>query len=766
MPKVDRAEQMKKQAAKTSKVVSQEKAKEVKTVQVVVPAAPQNGRGSAPEISYKKPGTIAGNSSFSKAANLNGGEDDYEDDYNQAEEPASPSSPQDKASAKKAPAKKSKKEQYKDDMQLLLEEQQAAMKARVVQRLLRFFVIGFVQEMWSAPSSDRPAAKEGKPKKKGGNDDFDSGLSVRSLKGKADVYGGPLMLLAFMVLLMAARLGEEGYNPDNRRDNEANFYDVMGVSSDASTIQVRKAYKALALSWHPDKNPECEECPDRFAKISKAYETLSSPERRKAYDDRRAPEGSLDSLVAVELTAEDFEMRVLRSNEVWIVQAYDPNDKSGACQHFHPVFEDVASANQHLARFGRIDINKQRKAAAMLPQRVVVLPVIFRFARGHDPEIFLWHSHAEEQSGAPFVRFIMDSYPKAPRLNTASEVQSWWASDRPRLLVAGPGGNRARQSMEFMHVQRLAHTWAEFCDIAVADAKQAAQALGLKAPAKNSGWSIISSTGEEAGGKAVLAVSDMKEIVNALKPAIERVVSSQVPVVTLRNHQQLCGTGSLHSKRSFCLMLVDTTDKQSMASVVSDLNVSLSSYHQELLELGEAAEEGEEQTEEQLHIQPVRIMTSSSRLPWQPAGASAPFFPVWSEANKAQAFLVELETRRIAAVRGTGMRDLYQQIAYEDLKFSVLPEGLSVAAGFPDPEVAFRRALQAMLSTLPGGTVAFLVAAVAYAVLPELPLATTGAAAAAAAAFLLVSWPVACRRFMMTLWCTLSPSAYECNLHA
>lgn len=60
-----------------------------------------------------------------------------------------------------------------------------------------------------------------------------------------------------------------------------NYYSVLGVSEDASNETIKKAYRSLALQYHPDKNPEGEE---RFKEISEAYEILSDPGRRKEYD--------------------------------------------------------------------------------------------------------------------------------------------------------------------------------------------------------------------------------------------------------------------------------------------------------------------------------------------------------------------------------------------------------------------------------------------------------------------------------------------------
>lgn len=69
------------------------------------------------------------------------------------------------------------------------------------------------------------------------------------------------------------------------------FYQVLGVAKDASDAEIKKAYRKLARTHHPDQNPGDEAAEKRFKEITEAYTVLGDPEQRKEYDAVRAMGG-------------------------------------------------------------------------------------------------------------------------------------------------------------------------------------------------------------------------------------------------------------------------------------------------------------------------------------------------------------------------------------------------------------------------------------------------------------------------------------------
>jgi len=62
------------------------------------------------------------------------------------------------------------------------------------------------------------------------------------------------------------------------------YYQLLGVSRSASADELKKAYRQLALKYHPDRNPDDKEAEERFKEVSNAYQVLSDTEKRRIYD--------------------------------------------------------------------------------------------------------------------------------------------------------------------------------------------------------------------------------------------------------------------------------------------------------------------------------------------------------------------------------------------------------------------------------------------------------------------------------------------------
>ncbi len=62
------------------------------------------------------------------------------------------------------------------------------------------------------------------------------------------------------------------------------YYEVLGINRDAAPDDIKKAYRQMALKFHPDRNPGDDEAPKKFKEAAEAYEVLSDPDKRQRYD--------------------------------------------------------------------------------------------------------------------------------------------------------------------------------------------------------------------------------------------------------------------------------------------------------------------------------------------------------------------------------------------------------------------------------------------------------------------------------------------------
>ena len=89
---------------------------------------------------------------------------------------------------------------------------------------------------------------------------------------------------------------------------DKDFYSILGVSRDATPEELRRAYREAALHLHPDKNVSPGDT-ELFLEATQAYETLSDPERRKAYDEELTEDASVKAATA------SFQCSILNSRK-------------------------------------------------------------------------------------------------------------------------------------------------------------------------------------------------------------------------------------------------------------------------------------------------------------------------------------------------------------------------------------------------------------------------------------------------------------------
>src|SRR5690606_12134307 len=70
----------------------------------------------------------------------------------------------------------------------------------------------------------------------------------------------------------------------NDMSNQRDYYEILGVARDADADTIKKAYRKLAMQFHPDKNPGNPEAEEKFKEAAGAYEVLSDSDKRARYD--------------------------------------------------------------------------------------------------------------------------------------------------------------------------------------------------------------------------------------------------------------------------------------------------------------------------------------------------------------------------------------------------------------------------------------------------------------------------------------------------
>merc|ERR1719162_1865340 len=248
-----------------------------------------------------------------------------------------------------------------------------------------------------------------------------------------------LMIVGFLTCLLIICGEGFGEREDRPTKIAEDYYGTLGVTRDAETSDVKRAYKTLAKRWHPDKNPNCSTCAETFGKIAVAYETLFDGKKRAAYDESGGiSTAELKSARSVPLTAENFDQLVTFSNDVWIVQIFKPDD--GGCAQFHPFWESQIQKYGNLVCFGRVDITSD--PGKWLPVKYRVLPTILKFGR-HLGAPAIFPITAMHETPQLLMKFVLTSFPNIglPMDSDHYGLKRWveGGGRKHKVLLAIPG---------------------------------------------------------------------------------------------------------------------------------------------------------------------------------------------------------------------------------------------------------------------------------------------------------------------------------------
>ncbi|KAG8432515.1 hypothetical protein GDO86_016963 [Hymenochirus boettgeri] len=182
---------------------------------------------------------------------------------------------------------------------------------------------------------------------------------------------------------------------------DQDYYNLLGVSKEASNREIRQAFKKLALKLHPDKNQNDPDAHDKFLKINRAYEVLKDEDLRKKYD--KYGEKGLedqqqggryeswsyyrydfgiydDDLEIVTLDKGEFDGAVT-SGELWFINFYSPG-----CSHCHdlaPTWRNFAKEMDGLIRIGAVNCADNRMLCRS--QGINSYPSLYIFKTGMNP---------------------------------------------------------------------------------------------------------------------------------------------------------------------------------------------------------------------------------------------------------------------------------------------------------------------------------------------------------------------------------------------
>lgn len=197
-------------------------------------------------------------------------------------------------------------------------------------------------------------------------------------------------------------------------DHAVDYYEVLGLTEGASQAEIKKAYKDLAKIWHPDKNPGCTTCAEKFKLIAKAEEVL-----RATGTDGGAGK-SLFKSNPYHLTTQNYHKLVEESHDFWLIVVYEGQHGSRYNGYIADVIDEVHNKYKSIIKFGVLDVLRQPNLLHYIPYKFQYFPNIFTLQYGESELL----ENMDLFSVTNLIQFIENSFVNKVNLVDDSGIKS------------------------------------------------------------------------------------------------------------------------------------------------------------------------------------------------------------------------------------------------------------------------------------------------------------------------------------------------------
>jgi hypothetical protein len=231
---------------------------------------------------------------------------------------------------------------------------------------------------------DKPKSKEEKGSDL--NQQFNS--AYVEIKNNAWNYSIILFIAIMSILCIYFQYKHEKSQRTSKQtdDGDVNYYEILGVEKNADLPAIRKKYKEMTKMWHPDKNPGCKSCHEKFMQISKAHEILTDEAKKGDFDSQGGK--SIFSSKPVILNEKNYHHYVEASNDFWVILIFENTRGNQHNKYMAEVWDEVSAKYGSIVKFGVIDVLHNENLLHFLPYKFQYYPNIITYLHGEGSELF------------------------------------------------------------------------------------------------------------------------------------------------------------------------------------------------------------------------------------------------------------------------------------------------------------------------------------------------------------------------------------------